>query len=162
MIETDDIYRAINSRLELAFPDIPVMAKDMKTPEPPCFYIKFVTGSTSQSAIEYENENLAFNVLYFSQSNTLSDLVVVSKQLKQIFKKPLKIEMADTGITQWQEINGINESFNEEDYVLSCTLDINLIQCQQYYDKTSNFRDTNFIDRYDEYDNDELIEEIEI
>lgn len=162
MIETDDIYRAINSRLELTFPDIPVMAKDMKTPEPPCFYIKFVTGSTSQSAVEYESEHLAFNVLYFSQSKTLSDLVAVSKKLKQIFKKPLKIEMADTGITQWQEINDINESFNEEDYVLTCTLDINLIQCQQYYDTTSNFRDTNFIDRYDECDNDELIEEIEI
>ena len=162
MIETDDIYRAINNRLESVFPEIQVMAKDIKTPEPPCFYIKFVTGVTSQSAIEYENENLAFNVLYYSQTKTLSDLVAVSNKLKKIFKKPLKIEMADTGITQWQEINDINESYNEEDYVLTCTLDINLIQCQEYYDKTSVFRDTNFVDRYDEFDNDELIEEIEI
>ncbi len=32
MIETSDIYRAINELLETEFPEIPVQDKDIKTP----------------------------------------------------------------------------------------------------------------------------------
>lgn len=166
MIETEDIYRSIKLLLEENFTEIPVQIKDIKFPAPPCFYIKFISSSVSQSALEYEKETLSFDVIYFSKDETLLDLLEKKSALKKLFSKPLKIDLSDTtklqDVTQWQEIDDITTSLNEEDYVLTCTLNINLNQYQGSQEQSENTSDTDFIDRYDEFKNEETIEEIEI
>ena len=62
MIETSDIYRAINELLETEFPEIPVQDKDIKTPHPPCFYTQYVASTTTQTAVEYENTKRSINI----------------------------------------------------------------------------------------------------
>ena len=148
MIETSDIYRSIRLLLEKAFPDIKVQIKDIKNPAPPCFYIKYVNDVNTQTASEYINDSIIFDVIYFSEKETLQDLLSIEKQLKKLFSKPLKIEIESS--VQYQEIESISINLNENDYILNCTLNI---QLDQKMDEEN---------RYDEYENDETMEELEI
>ena len=107
MIETSDIYRAINNLLTEQFPDIPVQDKNIKTPYPPCFYTQYITGTTTQIASEYEKTDCSFNIVYFSENLTIEDLITIEKKLKTIFKKPLKISFLDSRNPQYQEIESI-------------------------------------------------------
>lgn len=160
MIETTDIYRSIRERLEETFENIPVQTKDLKTPKPPCFYIKYVTGSGTQTAEEFCREDCSFDVIYFADEEKLLDLLNVKKKLGLIFKKPLKIKISDKSETkfQYQEIDSVSIYLNEEDYVLNCTLSMAVNQRFEYgeygeYGGTGN--------RFDEYENTENLEEIE-
>ncbi len=151
-IETSDIYRAIRRTLERYFPEIKVQIKDIKNPAPPCFYIKFIGNTTIQTALEFENNTCSFDIIYFSNIETLQDLLSVEKTLKSIFKKPLKVELLN-GITQYQEIDSISINTNENDYILNCTISLSIDQlCND--DENEN--------RYDEYENDEMLEELDI
>lgn len=151
-IETSDIYRSIKTLLEDNFTDVTVQIKDIKNPVPPCFYIMCISETVVQSAVDYETNNCSFDVIYFSEDETLLDLLTVEETLKTIFKKPLKIELTEDEetIIQWQEIDSISISRDEDEYITHCMLDITLDQMAE---------DDN---RYNEYENDEYMNELEI
>ena len=154
MIETSDIYRSLRQLVENSF-EHKVQIKDLKNPKPPCFYVKYIDCNSRQTGTEFFNDSYVFDVIYFSQKETLQDLIKIEKTLKKIFSKPLKIELTDENgntTVQYQEIENISTNFNEDDYILNCTLDISLDQ--QNKEDTEN--------RYGEYDNDELMEDLEI
>lgn len=157
MIETSDIYRAINELLETEFPEIPVQDKDIKTPHPPCFYTQYIASTTTQTAVEYENTNCSFNIVYFSNVLNIEDLINIEKKLKKIFKQPLKISFTDDRHAQYQEIENVTITPDEDNYTLNCVINLSIDQLNSEEDGV-----TDFTDRYDEFDNDELIEELEI
>lgn len=153
MIEIADIYRSIKTRLE-DNSEIPIQIKDIKTPAPPCYYIKYINGKNTTTATDYVENNVSFDVIYFSAEETLADLMEQEQLLKQIFSKPLKIEYQESVI--YQEIDNITTSFNEDDYILNCKLEFNINQC------VTDSESVDIINRYDEFENDEYIDELEI
>ena len=162
-IESSDIYRSIKFTLEKTFTGIKVQTKDRKNPNPPCFYIKYIDNTNTQTATEYENDSYAFAIEYFSKIEKLQDLLFVEKILKGIFKKPLKIILSDEGknnIIQWVEIDSCAINLNEDDYILNCTINISLDQLII----KSSLGSTDFEDRYeiDGYENNENMEILEI
>lgn len=153
MIEIADIYKSIKTRLE-DNSEIPIQIKDIKTPVPPCYYIKYINGKNTTTATDYVENNISFDVIYFSAEETLADLMEQEQLLKQIFSKPLKIEYQESVI--YQEIDNITTSFNEDDYILNCKLEFNINQC------VTDSESVDIINRYDEFENDEYIDELEI
>ena len=135
-IETADLYRSIKKRIEDNFENIPVQIKDKKNPNPPCFYIDFVSRVDTQTATEFENNSIIFDIVYFSDEQTLRDLTRKEKVLRRIFKKPLKIELTENEETtiQYQEIDSISINFNEDDYILNCSLTLSVDQYSDEYD----------------------------
>ena len=77
MIDSMDIYRAIKKTLENNF-NIKVQIKDIKNPCPPCFYIKPITDSSRQTANDYETTDYSYSIIYFSEDETLEDLLTVN------------------------------------------------------------------------------------
>ncbi len=160
MITVIDLYRNIKSTLEKTFPDIPVQIKDIKTPIPPCFYIKVIGETSTLTAVEFENDTISFDVIYFAKDDELLEVLEIQKQLKTLFTKPLRITKFNQEDITFVEIDNIAFNLNEDDYVLNCTLDIELIQEIK----------TDLHDRYelpDDYkgipqDSKELMEELEI
>lgn len=158
-IETTDIYRSLRLLLEKKFQDIKVQIKDVKNPHPPCLYIKFISGTNTQTATEYENNTCSFDIIYFSEQEKLQDLLSIEKELKKIFKYPLKIELMDKEKTTcYQEIDSISTNLNEDDYILNCTISLSVDQVNTEADPNS----TDFENRYGEYDNEEFMEELEL
>lgn len=151
MIEVTDIYRSIKELLEKTFEDIPVQIKDLKVPKPPCFYIKYVTGAGLQTAEEYKQDECSFDIIYFAKNEKLLDLLKIQKTLNLIFHKPLKIKLTSgtESKIQYQEIDNITTNLNEKDYVLNCTISMTV---EQKLDLEN---------RFDEYDNDEIMDEME-
>ncbi len=133
-IETADLYRAIKRLIENNFENIPVQTKDKKNPNPPCFYIDYVSRVDTQTATEFENNSILFDVVYFSEEETLRDLIRKEKVLRNIFRKPLKVEITLTEnndeftVCKWQEIDSLTFTFNEDDYILNCSLEISVNQ----------------------------------
>ena len=155
MIKTSDIYRSFRKLLESNFENIPVQIKDIKNPKPPCIYIKYIGGTDSQTADQYTTSNISFDIIYFSGDETLKDLLSVENVFKKIFKKPVKIEVLGNGNieqTVYNEIDSISTSLDEDDYILHCMLSLAVNQLIPE-------AETN---KYDEYDNNELMEELEI
>lgn len=160
-IETSDIYKALRLLLEKNFNNIDVQIKDKKNPKPPCFYVQYVDNTNTQTAAEYTNDSYVFAIIYFSQKETLQDLFFIEKNLKKILKNPLGIELiADdkTKKIQYQEIDSISINLNEDDYILNCTINISLDQLNT----SDNLGITDFENRYNEFENDDLLEELEI
>jgi hypothetical protein len=159
MIETTDIYRTLKELLETNF-DITVQIKDKKTPVPPCFYIEFVAEKESQTATEFNNNQCSFDLVYFSKEETLLDLLTVKKKLQKLLKKPLKITLLDDNKTvQYQEIDDVEYNLNEEDYVLNCIISLNI---NQSTGSTPSYKGVDYDNRYDEFESDEVMEELEI
>jgi len=151
MIETSDIYKSIKTVLENNFEET-IQEKDIKTPVPPCFYIKYINSVNTQSATEYIEKKVNFDIIYYSAEETMADLVEKEQTLNTIFTNPLKI--ADTNT--FQEIDSITITFNETDYILNCRLEFIINQC------IGESETTDIINRYGEIENDEYIEELEI
>ncbi len=162
MIETTDIYRSIKKLLEANFSTVPVQTKDIKTPNPPCFYIKYITGKSIQTAAELENTEYSFEIIYFAKEESLLELLEAETKLKEILKKPLCIELADENTTakqkQFQEIDSYSITLNEQDYVLSCIISLSIDQTTG----TGCDTGTDFDNKFDEYNNEEFMEEVEI
>ena len=160
MITVIDLYRNIKSTLEKTFPTIPVQIKDIKNPRMPCFYIKVISESSTLTAVEFESDSISFDVIYFAKDDELLELLEIKKQLKTLFTKPLQVTKFNQEDITFVEIDNIAFSLNEDDYVLNCTLDIELIQQVE----------TDLHDRYelpDGYkgipqDSKEIMEELEI
>lgn len=148
MIDSMDIYRAIKKTLEKNF-NIKVQIKDIKNPCPPCFYIKPITDSSRQTANNYETTDYSYSIIYFSEDETLEDLLTVKEALKNLLKLPLKvIAYKDETDINWLEINSTDFSLDESDYILQAVINI---------EHTQRLGVTRF-----ESDNTELMEVMEI
>lgn len=154
MIEKNDIYKSIKKTLETNS-DVVVQNKDIKTPVPPCYYIKFINSQNKTTATDYIEDNVTFDIVYFSAEETLADLMEKEKLLKTLFSKPLKIECDNESVI-YQEIDSIITSFNEEDYILNYKLEFNINQC------VTDSESIDIINRYDEFENEDYMEELEI
>lgn len=120
-----DINRGIRTLLEEKFTDIPVQIKDIKNPKPPCFYIKAIADSSTQTAQLMETTNYSFSVIYFSKSETLEDLLSVKEELKRIFRQPLRVISYDNkDFFRYVEINSIESTLDEDSYILNVILNI--------------------------------------
>ena len=128
MIETTDIYRSIRNLLKENFPNITIQEKDKKTPNSPCFYIKYITGKTTQDASEIENTDCSFEIIYFAENEELLELLEIETKLKEILKKPLHIELTNTNESEKQnqyqgkEKNNVvyeEELYKDENIVIS-------------------------------------------
>lgn len=159
LLETD-IYRAIRNTLEAEFPKIKVQIKDIKNPKPPCFYIKFINSKSEQSAQEFETVTISFDIIYFSKEETLLDLLTIQGKLKQLFQSPLKVSKEKSMKIHFIEIDDVSISINEDDYILNCTLDIELIQRleKDYHDRYLFPQDYNGIPQ----DSGEVMEEMHL
>ena len=93
MITTQNIYKAIKTRLSESIPDINCQIKDIKNVTPPCLYVEAGQGSLTEVADNTYQTNEVFNVVYFSESKTLLDLTNVEKRLLTALKK-LKLELS--------------------------------------------------------------------
>lgn len=128
MLAEIDIYKSIKQTLETEFPEIKVQINDIKNPQPPCFYIKFVNSKFVQSAKEFETATISFDVNYFSKEQTLQDLLSVQNKLRRLFQSPLKVTKEESPNIYFVEINETVTSINEEKYILICTIEIELVQ----------------------------------
>lgn len=65
MIDSRDIHRGIREVLEANFPEITIQTKDIKTPTPPCFYIKSVADNNEKTAIDFVTTKFLYSVIFF-------------------------------------------------------------------------------------------------
>lgn len=129
MIDSIDIYRALSDLLKANF-TIGVETKDIKNPKPPCFYIKPVSDSFSQTATNYGTTAYSYSIIYFSGAETLEDLLTVKELLKKVIqKKPLRvISYDDNECINDLEINSLDFNLDEDDYILTAILNLDLTQ----------------------------------
>lgn len=130
MINTDNIYKAIKTRLKQFFKPRDLQIKDIKNISPPCLYIQYVNSSDREVANDTYNTTCLFNVVYFADADTLINLLDVEKQLKKAFKKALPVTYENNlGETVRKFIKPeINSDINEDDYILSISLNFDFIQ----------------------------------
>lgn len=130
MITTQNIYKAIRTRLTAALPNVTTQIKDIKNPSPPCLYIQAVATNENEVATDTINTITSFAVVYFSDKKTLLDLLEKEQALRTTFKKPLKVDYlqgTDTA-SRFLNIEAIASDLNEDDYILTITLDFNFMQ----------------------------------
>ena len=151
MITTQNIYKAIRVKLSSGISSVTVQIKDIKNPNPPCFYIQYVSSNENESANDLINTVTSFAIYYFSDKKTLLDLLEKEESLRKLFKKPLKVEFANGQNTEsrFLNIDNINTSLNETDYILTMTLDFNFYQ------------NADVNNPYDDYNNTELMQILE-
>lgn len=138
-----DFYRCIRQTLETEFVDIPVQVKDLKNPHPPCFYIKLIINNAVQTAQEFETITMSFDIIYFSNDETLLDLLKIQDKLQKLFQYPLKIMPLNSTKITFVEITGANSTIDEDEYVIHFNIDIE-------YTRTL---ESNLADRYQYPDN---------
>ncbi len=151
MITTQNIYKAIRTKLSSGLSSVTVQIKDTKNPNPPCLYIQYVSSNETESANDLINTVASFAIYYFSDKKTLLDLLEKEESLRKLFKKPLKVEFLNGQQTEsrFLNIDNINTSLNETDYILTVTLDFNFYQ------------NADVNNPYDEYDNTNLMQILE-
>lgn len=126
MISTIELYKATKERLEESFPNITVQQKDIKNIERPSFYIQYVGKSLDKQAVEYWEDRISFNIVYFAKEFKLLELLEVEETFTRAFKAPLIIP--DGKYIIEVEKNSLNSNLNEVDYILSVTIDFALMQ----------------------------------
>ena len=128
MLTPIDFYRGIKSKLETYFPNILVQTKDIKTPLAPCFYIQFVSLNSNQIAVGYKTDLINFNVIYFAKNESLLELLEMQNKLEILFEEPLELIKQDDKKVYYQEIQSQNCNLNEDDYILTLSLDFEVEQ----------------------------------
>lgn len=126
MISTIELYNSIRDRLEKTFPNRLVQQKDIKNIIRPSFYIQYVGGNLEKTAVEYYEDKISFNIIYFSEKEELLEILEVEETLKKAFNDPLIIK--DDKYYIEVEKNAIQSSLNEEDYYSNITIDFVLSQ----------------------------------
>lgn len=126
MISTIEIYKAIRERLEETFPNVLVEQKDIKNIKRPSFYIQYVGKNFDKQAVEYYEDRISFNIIYFSAQEKLLELLEIEEAFTKAFNAPLMIP-DDTYIVRVEK-NAIQSNLNEEDYYINLTIDFNLMQ----------------------------------
>lgn len=150
MITISNINKAIVERLKKYGC---VITKDIKNPNPPCWYISFIANNKTEIANQTYQVRYSFNINYFSDVENLLDLTKSETLLKQAFQKPLKVEYQNEDnetLIKFIRISSYEVDFNEEDYILNCVINFDFI----YTEKCEN--------EYDEYVNDETMETLEM
>ena len=126
MISTIELYRATKERLEKEFPNILVQQKDIKNIIRPSFYIQYVGKTLEKQAVEFWDDRISFNIVYFAKEDKLLELLEIEEHFVGAFKAPLMIQ--DDKYIIVVEKNSLNSNLNEEDYILNLTIDFNLMQ----------------------------------
>lgn len=153
MITTQNIYTAIKRRLGMDFPNIANQIKDLKNPDKPCFYIEYVESHDRVVANGTTQTTCSFNIVYYSQAKTLLDLTAVEKALRKSLKKPLKVSyQTESGENSVKFLDILDAEFepDEYEYVLECSIGFDFMQ------------NTEVQNPYDEYENSEVMEELDI
>lgn len=129
MIDSMDIYRALKDTLTAQFNNIEVQTKDIKNPRPPCFYIKPVADSNSQTAADFETTDYIFSIVYISGTETLEDLLTVKEGIKRSFLNPLAVtSFDDNEDIHYVEINNLDITLNEDEYFFTASLSMQVTQ----------------------------------
>lgn len=130
MINTDNIYKAIKTRLKQIFKATELQIKDIKNISPPCLYIQYVNSSDREVANDTYNTTCLFNIVYFADADTLINLLDVEKRLKKAFKKALPVTYENNlGETVRKFIKPeVNSDPDENEYILSVSLSFDFIQ----------------------------------
>lgn len=126
MISTIELYRAIRERLESTFPNVLVQQKDIKNIKRPSFYIQYVGKNLDKQALEYWEDRISFNIVYFSEREELLELLEVEETFVKAFKDAFYIK-DDTNIIEVKK-EALNANLNEEDYFINLTIDFVLMQ----------------------------------
>lgn len=126
MISTIELYRAIRERLESTFPNVLVQQKDIKNIQRPSFYIQYVGKNLDKQALEYWEDRISFNIVYFSEREELLELLEVEETFIKAFKDAFLIK-DDTNIIEVKK-DALNANLNEEDYFINLTIDFVLMQ----------------------------------
>ena len=126
MISTIELYKAIRERLEKTFPNVLVQQKDIKNIQRPSFYIQYVGKNLDKQALEYWEDRISFNIVYFSQREELLELLEVEENFIRAFKDALLIK-DDTKVIEVKK-DALNANLNEEDYFINLTIDFVLMQ----------------------------------
>ena len=153
MITTQDIYTALKTRLSTDFSDITNQIKDLKNPERPCIYVEYVESHDREVAEDTIETNSQFNIVYFSEEQTLLDLTNIEKRLRQSLKKPLSVEYAvsnNESVIKFLDFTEIECEVFEDDYILECSFAFNFLQ------------NADVNNPYDEYENNEIMYELDI
>ena len=130
MITSDNIYKAIKTRLKQIFKATELQIKDIKNIAPPCLYIQYVNSSDKEVANETYNTTCLFNVVYFADSEKLLNLLEVENRLKKAFKKVLPVYYVNNfGETVRKFIKPeVNSDPDENEYISSVSLSFDFIQ----------------------------------
>lgn len=160
MITSDNIYKAIKTRLKQIFKATELQIKDIKDIVPPCLYIQYVNSSDKEVANETYNTTCLFNVVYFADSENLLNLLDVENRLKKALKKAMPVYYINNfGETVRKFIKPeVNSDPDENEYILSVSLTFNFIQDADIdYINGAN-------DEYDtgEYDNPETMDILDL
>ena len=160
MITSDNIYKAIKTRLKQIFKATELKIKDIKDIVPPCLYIQYVNSSDKEVANETYNTTCLFNVVYFADSEKLLNLLDVENRLKKALKKAMPVYYINNfGETVRKFIKPeVNSDPDENEYILSVSLTFNFIQDADIdYINGAN-------DEYDtgEYDNPETMDILDL
>lgn len=139
MLDSMDIHRGIREVLEANFPEITIQTKDIKTPTPPCFYIKSVADNNEKTAMDFVTTKFLFSVVYFSEQETQEDLLTVKEQFKRLFLKPLKVTAYNNSSDEnYIEINRCNITLDEDNYFFNGTIELEITQRLDYQDENSD------------------------
>lgn len=140
MISIIDVYKSIKAGINSLDANIKVQEKDKKNPVEPCYRIDLLSDKTRQIAKDYEQTSLSFDIVYFSDKSKALDLMKKRESLKNLFEKPLEVLLVDKndpddeGVINYLEIDDVSFVFNEEDYILTCTIDLEVPQLMEITD----------------------------
>lgn len=126
MISTIELYKAIRECLEKTFPNVLIQQKDVKNITRPSFYIQYIGKSFEKTAVEFYNDRISFNIVYFAKKEELLELLEIEEAFIRAFNKPL-IVSNDKYIIEIEK-DALQSNLNEEDYFLSITIDFVLSQ----------------------------------
>lgn len=126
MISTIELYKAIRERLEETFPNVLIQQKDIKNITRPSFYIQYVGKNLEKIAVEFYEDRISFNIIYFSKKEELLELLEIEETFIKAFNKPL-IVPDDKYIIEVEK-DALQSNLNEEDYFLNITIDFVLSQ----------------------------------
>jgi len=166
MISTIELYKAIRERLESAFPNVLIQQKDIKNITRPSFYIQYVGKNFDKIALEYYEDRISFNIVYFAQKESLLELLEIEETFIRSFNSPLSI--ADDNYIVGIEKDGIQTNINEDDYYINMTVDFVLSQraiTEETGEMIENLEMTveneseNKLSEYSDVDSDSLIED---
>ena len=155
MITSDNIYRAIKTRLKEFFKPKDLQIKDIKNIEAPCLYVQYVNSSDNEVANDTISTKCLFNVVYFASVEALTNLLEVETRLKKAFKKALPVEYVNANGEKVRKFikPEVDSDPDENDYIFSMSLNFEFLQDAEIE-----------IDEFNtgEFDNPELMEELRI
>jgi hypothetical protein len=143
-MNAQDVIKALTLILNAKYPVSKVSNKEIKSPERPCFKIKFITGKKNRIAESYNQKTVSLDIIYFAESRYDGYLDLLDKQdeLESLFDNPLKVS------DKYIDIQEVETNVNEDDYILNTLITID----------RAEFTDIESVDD----NNQELMEHLEV